>query len=140
MRTQEFAGVIGAAHMSLQNHNRAQGSESPVLRYLDSFGVYRDLVTTSERVTEHTKALMPQLRDLPSRLDLLTRFKWVMQREAVKAMGPRMESVKTSLMVVMTVIILEKGNQQERSAQGAVQIELRQEKWVLLDSSLFSAN
>lgn len=129
MQTQLFAGVIGAAHASLQQHNRSQGSESPVLRYIDNAGVLGKLVAASDRVTEHTKSLMPRLRALRSRLDLLTRIKWVMQREAVEAMGPKMESVKTSLILIITVISLEKGNQQERSAHGERRInDIHREK------------
>jgi hypothetical protein len=122
MQTQLFAGVVGLAHQSLQQHNRSQGSGSQVLLYVDNFRVIEDVVAASQRVTDHTKQLMPQLRALRSRLSLWTRIKWVMRKSEVEAMGPKMECVKTSLTVIMAVISLEIGQQRERDAPNEAEV------------------
>jgi hypothetical protein len=122
MQTQLFAGVVGAAHQSLQQHNRTQGSESPVLHYVENFHVIEDVVAASQNVTDHTKRLMPQLRSLRSSIALWTRIKWVMQKSEVEAMGPKMECVKTSLILIINVISLEKGRQQEQAAPNQAEV------------------
>lgn len=111
-----FSAVIQVAHDSLKAHHQ-KDPKSPVLKYIAEHKVLRDLKFQSDIVEEHIENIEPQLRTICSRIDLLTRFRWWKQESEVKALGPEMESVKTNLLVLMHVIVLEVLRQKEPSEE-----------------------
>lgn len=141
--TQLFAGVIGAAHQALQQSIQSQGSDSPVLLYIQNSQAVENLGMASRRVVDDMQKLIPRLQVLRSQYRLWVRIRWVMQKAEVAAMGPRMESIKTSLLLIMSSISFEKGVQRELSAQGEDKVNaLHEEKYsslikILHHSKLF---
>jgi hypothetical protein len=103
-----FASVIGAAHYALREHSKPEAeAPSKVLVFIQERKLLDQLVDQSERVIEHIEELRPSIKSLRSKISLITRFRWLMQRTDVMALGPKMESVKTSLNLVMTMVSYE---------------------------------
>jgi hypothetical protein len=112
-----FSSVIGAAHFSLYSHCDTEKTLSPVLQYIEHSKVLDQLVEQSDGVIDHIGELKPRIRTLESRIPLKTKFKWVFRRAEVEALGPKMESVKTSLNLIITIVTLEIVAQKDSSKE-----------------------
>ena len=101
-----FSSVIQTAHMSLNDHfkNRTQSS---VIRYIKEQHVLEVLMKHSERIKVQINKVRPYARAISSSTTLFTKFKWILRKSEVESLGPKMESVKTSLMTLLEVISLE---------------------------------
>jgi hypothetical protein len=102
-----FSSVIGAAHFSLYSHCDTEKTLTPVLRYIEHSKVLDRLVEQSDGVIDHIRELKPRIRSLESRIPLKTKFKWLFRRTEVEALRPKMESVKASLNLIITIVTLE---------------------------------
>jgi hypothetical protein len=112
-----FSSVIGAAHFSLYSHCEPEKTLSPVLRYIDHSKVLDRLVEQSDGVIDHIGELKPRIQSLKSRIPLKTKFKWLFRRTEVEALGPKMESVKASLNLIITIVTLEVVAQKDSSKE-----------------------
>ena len=111
-----FASVIGVARTALRSHC-ANACRTPVLKYLEDFKVLEQLVTQSERVMDQLDMVKPDIKSIPSRMPLISLFKWFLHKSDVKALGPEMEKVKSSLMLVITVLRFETIQKEEPSQE-----------------------
>lgn len=102
-----FSSIIGAAHYSLEMHSRESQSQSKVLVFIHERKLLDQLVDQSDRVIDHIEEIRPRIKSLKSRISFVTRLKWILRRTDVIALGPKMESVKTSLNLVITLVTLE---------------------------------
>ena len=102
-----FSSIIGAAHYSLETHSRKLQSQSKVLIFIQERKVLDKLVHQSGRVIDHIDEIRPGIESLKSRISFVTRLKWIFRRTDVIALGPKMESVKTSLNLVINIVTLE---------------------------------
>jgi hypothetical protein len=102
-----FSSVIGAAQFSLYSHCDTEKTLTPVLRYIEHSKVLDRLVEQSDGVIDHIREIKPRIRSLESRIPLKAKFKWLFRRTEVEALRPKMESVKASLNLIITIVTLE---------------------------------
>ncbi len=102
-----FASIIGAAHYSLQIHSTEPQSHTKVLVFIHERNLLDRLVDQSDHVIDHIKELRPSIKSLRSRISFVERLKWLLHRADVRALGPKMESVKTSLNLVISLVTYE---------------------------------
>jgi hypothetical protein len=112
-----FSSVIGAAHFSLHCHYLPEKTPSPVFRYMEHSNVLDLLVEQSDEVIDHIYELKPRIKSLASSISLKTKLKWLFRRTEVEALGPKMESVKTSLNLIITIVTLETVTQRGSSKE-----------------------
>lgn len=105
-----FASTIMMAHYSLrercQNHSNSS-VHSPALEYMRENAVLGQLTTQSERVVTHIRQVRPRIKSLESRIDFVTRIKWLLRKSEIQAIRPEMENVKTCIHLVIDVVHLE---------------------------------
>jgi len=119
-----FGFIVEAAHSALDQHSKA--FNSTVLEFMDRRQVVANLGRESQKLVRRSKALMEKIRSIQSKLDLWTRVQWLLRKSEVEALGPDMESVKTSLTIVMQTLTLETLRQQPASP------EINAKMWVSL--------
>ena len=102
-----FSSIIGAAHYSLKTHSRKSQSQSKVLVFIHERKLLDQLVDQSDYVIDHIEEIWPHIKLLRSRISLITRLKWVLCRTDITALRSKMESVKISLNLVITLITFE---------------------------------
>jgi uncharacterized protein YoxC len=103
----DFSLVVSTANLSLHEYSKKSSVENKVLQHIQNHEVLHRIVTASDCVMDHIDRLMPRLKSLESSIPLLERWKWVLRRTEVEALGPKMESVKSSLQLIVTVVTLE---------------------------------
>jgi hypothetical protein len=102
-----FSSIIGAAQYSLKTHSREPQPPSKVLVFIQERKLLDQLVDQSDRVIDHIEEIRPHIKSLKSSISFITRLKWIRRRKDMMALGPKMESVKTSLSLVITLVTLE---------------------------------
>jgi hypothetical protein len=105
-----FATTIGMAHYSLREHcqNHSNSSAcSPALEYMRENAVLDQLTTQSERVVTHIKKVRPRIQSLGSRIDWVTRIKWLLRKSEIQSIRPEMENVKTCIHLAIDVVHFE---------------------------------
>ena len=108
-----FALIVQMAYDGIQHHCKNH-SQSPALHYVQEFDALRDIESQCNRISEHIHAIKPLMRSVQSKIDLLTRLKWVLRKSEVEALHPKMECVKSSLLLLIFVVLLEvKAGQQQ---------------------------
>ena len=113
-----FESLIGLACTSLDRQFK-NTSRSPVICYIDDFKVMDDLVRQSKNVKRHMKRATPKMKRLPSNIDFFTEVKWALGKSKILALGPQIESVKTSLILIMTIVKMEQVQQEPQSDEAA---------------------
>lgn len=103
----DFSLVVSTANLSLHEYSKKSSAENKVLQHIQRHEVLGRIVTASDCVMDHIYKLMPRLKSLESSIPLVERWKWVLRRTEVEALGPKMESVKSSLQLIVTVVTLE---------------------------------
>jgi hypothetical protein len=101
-----FSSIIGAAHYTLQTHAKPE-SPSKIVVFIHERKLLGQLVEQSDRVIDHIEELRPGIKSLKSSISFITRIRWIMRREDVNALRPKMESVKTSLNLVISMVMYE---------------------------------
>jgi hypothetical protein len=112
-----FSSVISAAHFSLHCNYLPEKTPSAVFRHMEHSNVLGLLVEQSNGVINHIGELKPRIKSLTSSISLKTKLKWLFRRTEVEALGPKMESVKTSLNLIMTIVTLETVSQKDFSKE-----------------------
>ncbi|KAH7130977.1 hypothetical protein EDB81DRAFT_129757 [Dactylonectria macrodidyma] len=100
-----FASVVQLGQDSLERH-RNKSPLSEVIRYIESFDVLNQLASQSKRTTTNIERVWQQTRSLQSD-NLLTKVKWIAKKSEVRGLKPDMESLKSSLHLVMAAITME---------------------------------
>jgi hypothetical protein len=113
MKMSLFGSIVEAAHSALEEHFKVFNSK--VLQFMDDRQVVANLGKEAQKLVRRSKALMNKIRSIESNLDLWTRVQWLCRKPEVEALGPDMESVKTSLTIVMQTLTLETLRQQPPS-------------------------
>ncbi len=106
LQIRSFAVISNLAHESLDS-NCARESKSQVLDYMNTHRVLDQLSEESKQVKERIRRVRPQIRSLLSKLGIITRIKWVIRKSDILGLGPDMESIKTSLLLVINIVKLE---------------------------------
>ncbi|KAK5662259.1 hypothetical protein OQA88_8164 [Cercophora sp. LCS_1] len=102
-----FIASVKAVHTSLEHHC-PDDSESKVIQYIIQQGLPKDLRKQSAHVEQSVSQLKHRISRLNSRWgDLVTSFKWTRLRPELEAMFAPMESLKTTLTLILQVVILE---------------------------------
>jgi len=107
-----FSSIIGAAHYSLSMHSRepqsqSAGEGSKVLVFIHKRKLLDHLVDQSDHVADQIEEIRPRLVSIKSNISFIERWKWILCRREVGALGLNMESVKTSLNLVITLVMYE---------------------------------
>ncbi|EXF86001.1 hypothetical protein CFIO01_05936 [Colletotrichum fioriniae PJ7] len=96
-----FSDVVRTAHFSLTQHCKKY-PESPVLDFIATQGVLNNIASQSGSVEQRLKIAASQIRScLGSKSFVLSFFKWWYQRNSIKDLFPEMESIKTSLQLLL---------------------------------------
>jgi uncharacterized protein YoxC len=103
----DFSLVVSTANLSLHEYSKRSSAENKVLQHIQQHEVLHRIVKASDCVMDHIYKLMPRLKSLESSIPLVERWKWVLRRTEVEALGPKMESVKSGLQLIVTVVTLE---------------------------------
>ncbi|CZR61695.1 uncharacterized protein PAC_11592 [Phialocephala subalpina] len=111
-----FASIIQLGIGSL-NRCTAKRSSPEVMKYLEDHEVLDQLAEQSKRTSQKIKLAWKRTKTVRSNLTMLTRIKWYFAKPKVQALQPEMETLKTSLLVVMQSIRLEEMQQGEDSEE-----------------------
>ncbi|TAQ88630.1 hypothetical protein B7494_g3054 [Chlorociboria aeruginascens] len=119
LKVQSFASIMEVAHGTLQK-SCSQNPSSTFLKQVQDKAILDQLTTQSRDVVGNIKVLEPKISALGNNLTLISRFRWLLRKSEVQALGPKMETVKTSLILVMQMANLEillSGEQTNASVQ-----------------------
>ncbi|KAH6999466.1 hypothetical protein EDB80DRAFT_724728 [Ilyonectria destructans] len=100
-----FASVVQLGQDSLERH-RKKSPLSEVIRYIESCDVLNQLASQSKRTTTNIERVWQHTRSLQSD-NLLTKVKWMARKSEVRGLKPDMESLKSSLHLVMAAVTME---------------------------------
>jgi hypothetical protein len=114
---EDFSLVVTTANLSLHEYSKKSSAETKVLQHIQHNEVLNSLAIASKCVMDHIYKLMPRLKSLESSIPLVERWKWVLRRTEVEALGPKMESVKASLMLIVGVVTMESVLNQDESRE-----------------------
>lgn len=109
-----FALVVQLGHDSLERHQR-RSPLSHVLQYIESNNVIEQLAKQSERTKDRLEKAWKSTDSLEGGVKLVNKFRWMLKKEEIRGLKPEMESLKTSLQVVMSSIMMEFLQQKEDS-------------------------
>jgi len=107
LKVTNFATAVDAVHISLKYHTSGEDMKSPVLEFIAEHDTLKKLAAQSRRVTDAIRKLRGPIKELEGELSVWKRLKWVMQKKEILALDPEMESVKSSLQLVLSVVMLE---------------------------------
>jgi len=119
-----FASIMQMGHSTLSLHY-AKEPTSPVLNYVKELEILDLLAEQSRRTKHRIKRAWHQTKSVQSSHRLLTRLKWMSRKKEIKALYPDMESLKSSLLLVMAYVSWEVAHKRKDSE------ETRQEMQVL---------
>lgn len=113
----DFSLVVATANLSLHEYSKKSSAKNKVLQHIQNHEVLDRTVAASNCVMDHIYKLVPRLKSLESSIPLYERWKWVQRRTEVEALGPKMESVKSSLQLIVVVVTLEAVLNQDESRE-----------------------
>jgi hypothetical protein len=111
-----FALVAQLGHDSLERHQK-RSPMSLVLQYIKSHNVIEELAKQSQRTKGRLEKAWKPTDKLESRVEMINKLRWVMKKKVIQSLKPEMESLKTSLQVVMSSIMMEFLQQKEDSEE-----------------------
>lgn len=114
---EDFSLVIGFANLQLHEFAKKSSAETKVLQSICNHKLFNRILAASNLVIDHIDEIWPRLKSLESSVPLWERIKWVSRRSQVDALGPKMESVKSSLQLVVSVVTLESVLNQNQSRE-----------------------
>jgi arginine deiminase len=100
-----FASVVQLGQDSLDRH-RKNAPFSQVIRYIESLDVLNQLASQSSRTTTNIERVWQQTQSLQTDT-LVTKVKWMAKKSEVRRLKPDMESLKSSLHLVMAAVTME---------------------------------
>jgi hypothetical protein len=101
-----FASVLQLGIGSVRRCTK-KGSSAKVIKYLEELEVLDQLAFQSKRTNRKIKRAWKHTKSVRSNLTFVTRIKWYFAKPEVQALHPEMETLKTSLLVVMQSVRLE---------------------------------
>lgn len=99
-----FAKLIQFAYSTLDKYKSDYRLESQTLQSMDEHKILDVLVTDCWRVIHYITPIRKLIRSLRGTLKLWTKIKWAWQSQDVKELGPKIQSVKMSIMLVMETL------------------------------------
>lgn len=102
-----FAGIMQIAYSTLNKYKNDPQPHSQALRDMQKHGIFNDLVNDCKRVMKHIKEIKKIFHSMDSPIELWTKFMWVLRKRDVKALSPKIQSVKSSISIVMQILTLE---------------------------------
>jgi hypothetical protein len=117
METADFSSLMRLTHMSLSSHcsQIIKQDESSVLRTITELEVFDQLVDHCEGINSDIKKIKPHLWSLKSRLSIISRIKWLMQKSDVQTLGWTMDKMKSSLNLLVALVAFEAAQQERKS-------------------------
>ncbi|KAH6842896.1 hypothetical protein B0I37DRAFT_418043 [Chaetomium sp. MPI-CAGE-AT-0009] len=101
-----FAVDTGAAAAEVERFAN-QNPESPVVAFIKNSQVLENIYSEASTVRAHLRAIRDQVIDMKSRWVLWASIKWNFKKLSILELSPEMESVKTSLCLLMASTNLE---------------------------------
>jgi hypothetical protein len=101
-----FSSVIWVANESLQHHC-SQGGPTATISRIRNERIMEQLCDQSIAVNRRIGRVGHQLKGLKSRFDFISRLKWRSWKPEVRELSLKMESVKSSLNLLVCAIALE---------------------------------
>jgi hypothetical protein len=103
----DYSLIVNSAILTLYQHAKTSPAETIVLRSIHNHKLFTRILAASHRVIDDIDKIWPRLESLESRIPFGERLKWATRRPQVEALGPKMESVKSSLDLIISVVTLE---------------------------------
>lgn len=105
MTVGNFSSVIMTAQRTLKQYCSGKQTHEMLL-YLAKEKVIDSLAKQSKRISKRIKQFQPQIKNLASRLTVISRVKWMFEKARVQALKLAMESVKSDLNLLVTTVHL----------------------------------
>jgi hypothetical protein len=105
-QVQSFSDTVGLAHGTL-SHFCSENPRSPVVVYISSNDVLKNIGSEAMAVKAHLRKIQHQVIGLRSSVTLWAIVKWAYKKSTISELFPEMESVKTSLSLVIATAQLE---------------------------------
>lgn len=102
-----YGVAIGTAYRALEPICISAPRPSRVIDYLSENEGLISLAEQSRRVTKNIKKYNPNIRALRGKSKLIARVKWAFQKKEIDALILKMESVKSSLQIIINSVVLE---------------------------------
>jgi hypothetical protein len=109
LQVDSFSMVTRASHITLScycNKNR----DSRLVQFLVSNQVLRNIGSEAKVVDSHLRHIWRKIESLRSRSTLWAYIKWSFSKSSVMKLSPEMESVKTSLNLLATIVHVDEVN------------------------------
>lgn len=113
-QVRSFSQAVNVAQMALAKYFR-DNPQSPVVIHISSRHILADIDSEAETVQNHLLDVQAKAERLKSRSVLLAIIKWSLNKSLILKLAPEMESVKTSLNLLMVTTLFEHTLQLSRS-------------------------
>lgn len=105
-QVETFSNTIKVAQFGLRQYC-TEHTNYPVVIYISELRVLDGVNSEAKHVQQHLQAIARQVKALRSRSVLWTRFKWLWNKSSILDLHPGLESVKTSLNLLLATTQLE---------------------------------
>jgi hypothetical protein len=102
-QVQSFSDTVGLAHGTLSQFC-SENPTSRVVVFISSKNVLKNIGTEAMAVRAHLRQIQHQVIGLRSTVTLWASFKWSIKKSSILELTPEMESVKTSLGLVLACV------------------------------------
>jgi hypothetical protein len=125
-----FSGTVEVAQQTVSFYCR-ENPESPVVAFIKSSQVLADIDSEASTVQAHLWAIRDQVIDMKSRWVVWASIKWSVKKSSILELSPQMESVKTSLCLLMAstnleALISRSGNNRDSNKELAKEMSVYQ--------------
>lgn len=100
-QVQFFSQTVGLAQVSLSRHV-ADYEESPVITYIRAHHVLDDLSTESKVVEQRLRVARHWILSMRHQHKIVVVLKWIWRKRSIMQLCPLMESIKTSMALIMS--------------------------------------
>jgi hypothetical protein len=101
-----FASIVQMAHDLLKRYHTTE-PDSHILNYVMELKILDSLAEQSKLTKKRINGAWRQTESVQSSIKMITRIKWIFRTGEVKALYPDMESLKSSLLLMMTFVNFE---------------------------------
>lgn len=95
-----FSDTIGVSQFTISSFCN-KNPRSPMVAFIASHRVIENIINDAEHVQNHLEAIQDQVEGISSRFPLLVSIMWAFRKSSFRELYPEMESVKTSLSLLM---------------------------------------